>query len=109
MWTATATIGVASHTKDSTGAAVVSYTDTENVPCSIQAAGGSESNRVGAGYAAEDRKLFTGFFPTRKADGTALAIPASSRVTSGGVVYRAFGAGSEYADGIQTVPLGVVS
>jgi len=100
-----ATISVPAVTQDSSGAPVYTDSDTENVPCSIQAAAGSESTKYGGGVAMDAPASFTGFFPALKADGSALSIPAKAKVAAGGVTYHAQGAGSEYADGLQRVPL----
>ena len=104
------TVSVPTYSKDSAGRPTVSTsTSTTNVPCTIQATGASESMRVGDGRVNESTKTWVVYMPSRKADGTALAVPASSVIVADGVTYEAKGAGQEYADGLQRVPVEVKS
>lgn len=104
----TCTVSVPTYSRDSAGRPTVSTSAaTTNVPCTIQASGASEAMRFGDGRVNESTTTWVGYFPSRKADGTALAIPASAVIVADGVTYEVKGAAQEYADGLQRAPLEV--
>lgn len=104
----TATISVPVPTKDSTGAAVYSAAGAQlNIPCTIDPASSNESARYGGGVIHQGEEVFLGYFPTYVGNGTAVSVPASAEITADSVTYRAVGAASAYADGVQRVPLQV--
>lgn len=105
-WTNHCTLKVPTYGHDSSGHPTVSSTtDVSNLPCHIDDTGSSETLKYGTGAAHESARVFIGYFPLVKADGTALSIPASATVVVGSTVYTVKGAGQEYGGGIQTAPL----
>ena len=104
----TATINTPTIGKDSTGAADYSLVSAQSdIPCTIEAASTNEAAAYGGGLVHQDEQVFLGYFPTYVGDGTAVTIGASARVVADSVTYRAVGAASAYADGVQRVPLQV--
>jgi hypothetical protein len=106
----TATISTPTIAKDSTGAADYSLKLTQSdIPCTIDPASTNEAAVYGGGLVHQDEQVFLGYFPTFVGGGTAVTIGANARVVADSVTYRAVGAASAYADGVQRVPLQVRS
>jgi hypothetical protein len=107
MWTETATVDTPIQGQDATGAATFQSNLTTNVPCSIQPVSGSAVTKYGGGHVVDSTVTHQGYFPAILEDGTILAMRSRSTATVGGVVYEATGPGTEYATGIQVVPMKV--
>lgn len=105
MWQTTATVSTQTIGQDATGAPEYTASDITDVPCTIDASAGSEAMKYGGGHAVDEVGTHIGYFPALLADGTALAIRATARITADGVTYSAIGPASAYSDGIQRVAL----
>jgi hypothetical protein len=104
----TCTITTPTPSADETGAADYSTTGTQaNIPCTIDSASSNESAAYGGGVIHQGEEVFLGYLPSYIGDGTAVTVSANAEITADSVTYRAVGAASAYADGVQRVPLQV--